>query len=454
MTPPPATPNNGEPVEGALDLAGQPTLAECAAAPPDATFGLASLSRRALGTLGREWLLHGHLFDRAGMPLYLSRSTRAEMQQLAIDEWMLASPVYSRRMQALLGFAGQGVSTVFKNIQLDIGAPHQFMNFRFRLDSPTAGEFWLDHCGALMDVEPMGEEFVVGMCHDIEDPTFDATASATDPHAAVRPVHRPPRVPSDRQPHCRWEVSIDPANPEARAHPRLAEMEASSIARLPLTSVRHAAPPVDDRGARDYSGRFDPDFVLEKLCAGTLMAVLAEIALQHHLLVRAYTMSLATRVGEAEAVAMAGRASIGLAAVTAGRIADRAGLRNNAGAAEAARLLQLHPALQPPAYIGARVNVIRAPKEGVRLGITDCPALRHPDPVGWAAVFEYAGVDLLAAIASSLRPGSVVKTAPTGPAEAFAFNIELGPPGAPKCEPPEAALVRISTGAEFPLVDP
>ena len=39
----------------------------------------------------------------------------------------------------------------------------------------------LDHCGALMDVEPMGDEYVQAMCHDIEDPTFDATAMATQP---------------------------------------------------------------------------------------------------------------------------------------------------------------------------------------------------------------------------------------------------------------------------------
>ena len=51
-----------------------------------------------------------------------------------------------------------------------------------------------------MDVEPMGDEYVTAMCHDIEDPTFDATALATNPHAQVRPVHRPPRRPADRTP--------------------------------------------------------------------------------------------------------------------------------------------------------------------------------------------------------------------------------------------------------------
>src|SRR5204862_292909 len=80
--------------------------------------------------------------------------------------------------------------------------------FRYQLTDHDHGEFWLDHCGALADVEPMGENFVLTMCHDIEDPTFDATAIATNPRAQVRPLHRPPRVPADRSPVCHWTVTI------------------------------------------------------------------------------------------------------------------------------------------------------------------------------------------------------------------------------------------------------
>ena len=143
-------------------------------------FDLTRLSRKALAVLGREWLLHGHLQDRIGMPLILAGRSREEMERLAIVEWMGASPVYTRRMQRALGFAGTGVDTIFKGLQLDIGAPHQFMDFRYRIRDIDHGEFWLAHCGALMDVEPMGSEFVHGMCHTIEDPTFDATAVATN----------------------------------------------------------------------------------------------------------------------------------------------------------------------------------------------------------------------------------------------------------------------------------
>jgi hypothetical protein len=53
------------------------------------------------------------------------------------------------------------------------------------------------------------------MCHHIEDPTFDATVQAINPRAKCRPVHRPPRAPADREPHCRWEVVIDDSIPDS-----------------------------------------------------------------------------------------------------------------------------------------------------------------------------------------------------------------------------------------------
>ncbi len=74
------------------------------------------------------------------------------------------------------------------------------MDFRYTVHDPWHGEFHLDHCGALMDVEPMGPDYVRSMCHDIEDPTFDATAVATNPRAQVRPIHRPPRSAEDMPP--------------------------------------------------------------------------------------------------------------------------------------------------------------------------------------------------------------------------------------------------------------
>ena len=71
------------------------------------------------------------------------------------------------------------------------------------------GYFELAYCGALMDAEPFGDVMVTNMCHHIEDGTFDVTAQAINPKAHIRHVHRPPRVPGDRVPHCRWELVIE-----------------------------------------------------------------------------------------------------------------------------------------------------------------------------------------------------------------------------------------------------
>ena len=176
------------------------------------------------------------------MPLVHTGRTREEMQQIAIEEWMAASPIYSRRTQRALGFGNGDVPTILKNIQLDIGAPHHFMDFRCRVDDADHGEFWLAHCGALLDVEPMGEDYVHGMCHAIEDPTFDATAVATNPRAQVRPVHRPPRVPAGREPHCHWTITIDPDYEAVEAHPYLAIVERSKIAGVPIDEPGGRAP--------------------------------------------------------------------------------------------------------------------------------------------------------------------------------------------------------------------
>ncbi len=174
-------------------------------------MSFAALSRRDLAVLVPELLLCGQLIDRSGMAHLISAFGRDGMAEVAIEEWQASSPPwYTKRMQRALGYEGDDVVTIFKGLQLDIGAPPpQFMDFRYRVDDRNHGEFWLDHCGALMDVEPLGDDYVTSMCHDIEDPTFDATALATNPHAQVRPIHRPPRRPADRNPHCAWTVVID-----------------------------------------------------------------------------------------------------------------------------------------------------------------------------------------------------------------------------------------------------
>ncbi|MCW2783819.1 MAG: hypothetical protein JWP74_336, partial [Marmoricola sp.] len=86
-----------------------------------------SLSRDQLAVLVPELLLIGQLIDRSGMAWCISAFGREEMAQVAIEEWMGASPIYTRRMQQTLKYEGVDVPTIFKGLQLDIGAPPQFM---------------------------------------------------------------------------------------------------------------------------------------------------------------------------------------------------------------------------------------------------------------------------------------------------------------------------------------
>ncbi len=322
---------------------------------------LEELTRAELAVLGREWLLHGHLQDRVGMPLVHTGRAREEMEAIAIEEWMAASPVYSLRTQRALHFgAGPGkgdVPTILKNIQLDIGAPPHFMDFRCKVDDANHGEFWLAHCGALLDVEPMGEEYVHGMCHAIEDPTFDATAGATNPRAQVRPLHRPPRVPAGREPHCHWTVVIDPDYPPVDAHPYRAIVEQSLVAGIPTVEPAPNGNDAEPGGWDDYSGEFDPDFELEDLSHRALVTVLQEVAVQSHLLLRGFAVAVAERYGEQTALDLLPQIFTGLAGMTAQRLVPVLELETR-DASDIARLLALHPMFWPRTYVDLRIEVI------------------------------------------------------------------------------------------------
>ena len=324
--------------------------------------GLARLGRDELARLVPEYLLAGHLIDRAGMPHLIGAFGREVMRDIAIEEWRGASPVYTRRTQEALGFGGDSVETIFKGLQIDVGAPPQFMDFRYQVTDHDHGEFWLDHCGALMDVEPMGPEYVVAMCHDIEDPTFDATATATNPRAQVRPIHRPPRVPSDRTPHCHWMVTI------ADTHPVLpVPAEAQAMAATRAATLHLAPIDPDDPGRHDYSGPLLADLQFSEWSASALRRIADEVCLQGHLLVLSFLAATRTRAASDETTVEFGRRQFtGVAGVAADRLRDA--LRLPPTLEGAARLLALHPGLLPYEYVGCDVElddrlVLRLPRE-------------------------------------------------------------------------------------------
>lgn len=404
---------------------------------------LAELEHDALAVLGREWLLHGHLQDRVGMALVMETADREEMQQVAIEEWMAASPIYSRRMQRALGFGGadaDGVETICKNLQLDIGAPHEFMDFRFRIVDARHAEFWLAHCGALMDVEPMGVEFVHGMCHTIEDPTFDATAAATDQHAAIRPIHRPPRVPAGRTPHCQWRIDIDADAPAVEPHPLVASVERSRVAGVGIESLGGS----DVDGLADYSGDFNPELRLEDLSTHALRVALQEFAVQSHLLLRGFLTSVEVRLGPDRVAGIAPRLVAGWCSLTAQRLREALGLEQTT--AGLATMLSLHPMFAPRSYVAADVTI---DDEGVRIAIADSPATREGDAMTWVSGLGGALDSALDAVVSAFDPQARCARIAPAPGELHAYRatIDRSRPAAP--EVGELGIARISTGAAF-----
>ncbi|GAC1379759.1 MAG: hypothetical protein NVSMB48_04150 [Marmoricola sp.] len=388
-----------------------------------------ALTQPQLAVLVPELLLIGHLFDRAGMPYALGEWGEAEMAAVAIEEWECASPIYPRRMQRALRYEGDDIITIFKGLQLDIGAPPQFMDFRYEVTDRYHGAFHLDHCGALLDVEPMGEDMVVKMCHDIEDPTFDATAVATNPKAQVRPVHRPPRIPADREPHCAWTVSIEDHHPDAIAADGVAVLERTHLARLELDPIDRS-----QEGEADYSGDLLSDIDFTRFSHSALVRMADEVVIQQHLLSLSFARAIRKRAGDDETYERIVRnAVVGHAGIAAERITRALGL---AGTAEDATwVMALHPLLNPAGYVGLT-------RDHATMTVAASPA--HADGAG-LALASPDHPEAIAAIARGVNPRLGVTL--TG--SDFDWSAQVAPTAAELPEHEAVTIAKFSLGAAF-----
>nr|WP_240945424.1 hypothetical protein [Rhodococcus sp. HNM0569] len=377
-------------------------------------------------------LLAGQLIDRSGMAHVIGAFGRETMTEVAIEEWMAASPVYTSRMRSMLGVDGDGVEDMFKCLQFDIGAPPQFMDFRYSIDDKYHGSFHLDHCGALIDVEPMGEEYVQAMCHDIEDPTFDATAIATNRRARIRPVHRPPRTPADRHPHCEWTVTIEPDRDELPLPAAAERMQTTRAAKTVLSEVDPS-----DEGRSDYSGPLLADVRWDEWSHSALVRIAEETALQHHLLALGFVWSVRERSAELVSGVVV-KQMTGIAGLTSERLRHALDLGGDAAALE--QVLRLHPLLTPTQYTGVRVD-----RDGERVTVTV--------PLGGDAVQDgewlaFLGVDELAPLRAAFVGVDPTWSDVSAREHDGELVVTVGR-GAPADEPGEVAVARFSTGAGF-----
>lgn len=399
------------------------------------------LSQEELAVLVPELLLAGQLIDRSAMAHIIGDFGRDVMAQVAIEEWMAASPVYTARVRRAMGVDGDGVTDMFKCLQLDIGAPPQFMDFRYSVTDEYHGSFVLDHCGALMDVEPMGEDYVTAMCHDIEDPTFDATAIATNRRARIRPVHRPPRSPENRTPHCEWLVTIEPDRDELELPDYTHTMFATRAADVSLSPIDHS-----EKGWNDYSGDLLDDLQFRDWAHSTLVRTAEEVAIQHQLLVMGFMGAVSRRTSDEHTRELVIKAMTGIAGLTAERITAALGIADDA--AGLARVLSLHPALGPEQYVGLGVIAegdgadavvsVRIPQGSD--AVADDSWIVHVDPDHLLPI---------QAIATAVNPHWVISGARVD--DGF-LTVDIGW-GPEQRERKEVAIVRFSGGSTFSFAD-
>jgi hypothetical protein len=387
----------------------------------------ARLSREQLAVLVPELLLIGHMIDRSGMAWCIQEFGREEMLQIAIEEWAGASPIYTKRMQRALNYEGDDVPTIFKGLQLDIGAPPQFMDFRYTIHDRWHGEFHLDHCGALLDVEPMGDEYVFGMCHTIEDPTFDATAVATNPRAQMRPIHRPPRVPSDRHPHCAWTVIIDESYPPAQGIPALDVVRQTRAATWELDAIDGS-----DEGLADYSGPLVSDLDFGAFSHSALVRMADEVCLQMHLLYLSFATAVRARASGEVATSVGTRQLIGVAGLGAERLHRALSLPGGIGGV--LRVLEIHPLINPVGYVDADITD--------RLVVRRSPA--HDDGA-WISLCSPESVQPLQAIATGVDPHIGVQVSGTS----TDWAAEFVQSDTATTELPEVSVAKVSGGSTF-----
>jgi len=426
--------------------------------PFDPAFSLARLSRKALARLGREYLMMGHVHDRALMPILGSRFGAESMTDVAIDEWMGSSPIYNERNRKSLGAQGDGVSSIFKGLQLDVGAPHQYMDFRYELIDESLGFFWLDYCGALADVSAMAggrEEPIIQMCHHMEDPTFDATAMAVNPLARCRPVFRPPLTREHTGPVCRWEVKITDEHGVVEERAITKMMRQTLAADFVFSSEGN--PSSMSGGLDDYAGTFLPDFVLEDLSHQALVRQCKEFALDLNLLVRASHSSILERWGEEVRLEIAGEHWAGAAPIYVERI--RAALAMEGDDMEAIlKMLQVDPAL-PHEYIDSGCRLLDA-SHG-QFWINESDGLRDGAARGWLSVLDDPESPGFDAVVAAVNPRAIcrpidsdsVTISAKGAKPDRAWEIIIDENAEPRAESRWAAAGRVSTVYRFKFAD-
>jgi hypothetical protein len=253
---------------------------------------------------------------------------------------------------------------------------------------------------------------------------------ATNPRAQVRPIHRPPRLPADRHPHCAWTVTIDESHPQAQPIPALAIIAESKAATWELAAIDP-----DDDGAADYSGPLLSDIDFGAFSHSALVRIADEVCLQMHLLNLSFVLAVSKRAGVDKdlAASICTKQLTGIAGVATERI--RRALKLPADLDGLSTVLRLHPLFNPAGYVVADI-------ETGRLQVKRSPA--HDDGA-WIALCGPASTAPLQAIATAVDPHLQVRITGTH----TDWSAEFERTDTAGRDSPEVQVTKFSLGAAF-----
>lgn len=212
----------------------------------------------------------------------------------------------------------------------------------------------------------------------------------------------------------------------------------SRAARTELSAINPA-----DEGRGDYSGPLLSDLEFTDFSKSALVRMADEVCLQMHLLNLGFVRAVHARTDAVQAREISVKQLTGIAGIAAERIARVLGLP--ADPAGAMRMLELHPVLNPAAYVTAavtggelQVDGRQSPAHDDGAWISLCgPAEPRPLSAAVRAVDPYLEIEYI-----DIRNGS-----PPLPRDNWIAQVVTRPGPAPECD--EVAITRISNGASF-----
>lgn len=199
----------------------------------------------------------------------------------------------------------------------------------------------------------------------------------------------------------------------------------------------------DDPGRSDYRGPLLADLQFTEWSASALQRIIDEVCLQGHLLVLSFLAATARRAGSAEAAVGFGRRQFtGVAGVVAHRFRDALGLPATLDGA--ARLLAVHPGLQPHRYVGCDVEfdsrlIVRLRRD---TGATLDGA--------WPSMLDAHHLEPLDAMVQAVDPHLRCRTVSDGD-DGLVLEVVWDEQEAPVAD--DVVLTRFSTGATFGFED-